>query len=74
VKVDTGRGEGVPIGKGTVQHAVSDGSIVSLTIDWAGHSLRANLLADRGLARTVAPRDRLLLSIRPEDVRAIPNT
>jgi ABC-type sulfate/molybdate transport systems ATPase subunit len=73
LKVETGRGEGVPIGKGTVQHAVSDGSIVSLTIDWAGHALRANLLADRGLARSVAAGDRLLLSVRPEDVRLIPS-
>jgi ABC-type sulfate/molybdate transport systems ATPase subunit len=72
LKVDVGKGEGVPIGKGTVQHAVSDGSVVSLTIDWAGHALRANLLADRGLARSVGPRDRLLLSVRPEDVYRIP--
>jgi ABC-type sulfate/molybdate transport systems ATPase subunit len=72
LKVDVGRGEGIPIGKGTVQRAVSDGSVVSLTIDWAGHSVRAHLLAGRGLARSVAPGDRLLLSVRAEDVHRIP--
>jgi ABC-type sulfate/molybdate transport systems ATPase subunit len=72
LKVDVGRGEGVAIGKGTLRHAVSDGSVVSLSIDWAGHSLRAHLLAGRGLARSLRPGDRLLLSVRPEDVHPIP--
>ena len=72
LKVDVGRGEGIPIGKGTLRHAVSDGSVVALTIDWVGCALRANLLAGRGLARSVAPGDRLLLSVRAEDIPPIP--
>jgi tungstate transport system ATP-binding protein len=73
LKVDVGRGEGLPIGKGRVRHAVSDGVVISLAIDWAGHTLRAHLLAGRGLARSVEPGDRLLLSVRPEDVHTIPD-
>jgi ABC-type sulfate/molybdate transport systems ATPase subunit len=72
LKVDVGRGEGIGIGKGTLRYAVSDGAVVALTVEWAGFALRANLLAGRGLARSVATGDRLLLSVRAEDVHPIP--
>lgn len=68
LKVDVGRGEGRSIGKGTVRHALSDGVVVSLILDWAGRELRSHLLAERGLARSVRAGDRLSLSVRPEEV------
>ena len=66
-------GEGTPIGKGTVRHVVSDGTLVSLALEWAGQALRTHLLAGRGLARSVTPGDRLLLSVRAKDVHPLPD-
>ena len=72
LKLDVGRGEGLPIGKGVVRTVVSDGVAATVLLDWAGHELRTHLLAGRGLARTVAPGDTVTLSVRPEDVHLIP--
>ena len=72
LKVDVGRGEGLPIGKGRVRAVLSDGVAVTVQISWAGRELRTHLLAGRGLARTVAPGDSVTLSVRPEDVHLIP--
>jgi len=71
LKVDVGRGEGIPIGKGVLRHLVSDGVAATLTLDWAGFELRTHLIAGRGLARTLAPGDSLTLSVRPEEVHLI---
>jgi ABC-type Fe3+/spermidine/putrescine transport system ATPase subunit len=68
LKVEVGRGEGVPIGEGNVRYIVSDGVASTVTLDWAGLELRTHLIAGRGLARTLAPGDSVTLSIRPEDV------
>jgi ABC-type sulfate/molybdate transport systems ATPase subunit len=72
LKVDVGRGEGLPIGKGVVRTLLSDGVAATLNLEWAGRELRTHLLAGRGLARTVAPGDSVTLSVRPEDVHLIP--
>ncbi len=72
LKLDVGRGEGLPIGKGVVRTVVSDGVAATVLLDWAGHELRTHLLAGRGLARTVTPGDTVTLSVRPEDVHLIP--
>jgi ABC-type sulfate/molybdate transport systems ATPase subunit len=72
LKLDVGRGEGIPIGKGVVRTVVSDGVAATVLLDWAGHELRTHLLAGRGLARTVAPGDSVTLTVRPEDVHLIP--
>ena len=71
LKLDVGRGEALPIGKGVVRTVVSDGVAATLILDWAGHELRTHLLAGRGLARTVAAGDSVTLSVRPEDVHLI---
>jgi ABC-type Fe3+/spermidine/putrescine transport system ATPase subunit len=68
LKVEVGRGEGVPIGEGNIRHIVSDGMVSTVSLDWAGLELRTHLIAGRGLARTLAPRDSVTLSVRPEDV------
>jgi hypothetical protein len=68
LKVEVGRGEGVPIGEGSVRHIVSDGVVSTVSLDWAGLELRTHLIAGRGLARTLAPGDPVTLSVRPEDV------
>jgi ABC-type Fe3+/spermidine/putrescine transport system ATPase subunit len=68
LKVEVGRGEGVPIGEGNVRYVVSDGVASTVTLDWAGFELRTHLIAGRGLARTLAAGDSVTLSIRPEDV------
>lgn len=73
LKVDVGRGEGLPIGKGVVQTLVSDGVAATLTVAWAGRELRTHLLAGRGMARSLAPGDSVTLSVRPEDVHLLPN-
>jgi ABC-type sulfate/molybdate transport systems ATPase subunit len=72
LKVDVGRGEGLPFGKATVRTVVSDGVAATLTVSWAGQELRTHLLAGRGLARTIAPGDSVTLSVRPEDVHLLP--
>jgi len=71
LKVDVGRGEGLPIGKASVLTVVSDGVAATLTVSWAGHELRTHLLAGRGLARTIAPGASVTLSVRPEDVHLL---
>ncbi|MDJ0849538.1 MAG: ABC transporter ATP-binding protein [Myxococcota bacterium] len=72
LKVDVGRGEGLPVGKGVVQSVVSDGVAVTVQVLWAGHELRTHLLAGRGLARTIAPGDSVTLSVRPTDTHLLP--
>lgn len=74
LKVDVGRGEGLPVGKGVVGSVLSDGVAVTVQVAWAGHELRTHLLAGRGLARTIAPGDSVTLSVRPEDVHLIERT
>jgi len=71
LKVDVGRGEGLPIGKGRVLTVVSDGVAVTVTLEWAGRELCTRLLAGRGLARSIAPGDSVTLSVRPEDIHLI---
>ena len=57
LKVEVGRGAGVPIGKAVVGAVLSDGVAVTVQVRWAGRELRTHLLAGRGLARTIAPGD-----------------
>jgi hypothetical protein len=54
-----------------VRHVVSDGVAATVTLDWAGLSLRTHLIAGRGLARTLRPGDSLALSVRPEEVHVM---
>ena len=74
LKVDVGRGEGLPIGKGRVHTVVSDGVVATVTLEWAGRELCTRLLAGRGLARSIAPGDSVMLSVRPEDIHLIPRS
>jgi hypothetical protein len=74
LKVDVGRGEGLPIGKGRVRTVVSDGVVATVTLEWAGRELCTRLLAGRGLARSIAPGDSVTLSVRPEDIHLIPRS
>ena len=39
---------------------------------WAGHELRTHLVAGRGLAKTLAPGDAVLLSVHASDVHVLP--
>jgi ABC-type sulfate/molybdate transport systems ATPase subunit len=72
LKLDVGRGEGLPVGKGVVRTVVTDGVAATVNLEWAGLELRTHLLAGRGLARTVRPGDSVTLSVRPEDVHLLP--
>ncbi len=72
LKVDVGRGEGVPIGKARVESLLSDGVTVRASLGFAGLRLQTLLLAGRGLARSLGPGDSVLLSVRPEDVHLLP--
>jgi ABC-type sulfate/molybdate transport systems ATPase subunit len=71
LKLDVGRGETEPIGKGIVRRVVSDGLLCTVTIAWAGHELRTHLVAGRGLAKTLAPGDAVLLSAQASDVHVL---
>ncbi len=71
LKVDVGRGEGAPIGKGEVRSIVRDGATVALGVAWGGTELRTVVLAGRGLGRTLSQGDRVSLSVRPERVHLI---
>jgi ABC-type Fe3+/spermidine/putrescine transport system ATPase subunit len=71
VKVDIGRGDGEPIGKGRVLQHVSDGMLTTLVVEWGDHELRTHLVAGRGLARELRPGDVVSLSVRCEDVHVI---
>ena len=73
LKVDTGRGGVDPsIGKGVVRSVVSDGVAVSVVVAWAGTELHTHLLAGRGLARSLAPGETVVLAARPEHVHLMP--
>jgi ABC-type sulfate/molybdate transport systems ATPase subunit len=72
LKVDVGRGEGEPIGKGVVRSVVRDGATVALSVEWAGTELRTVVLAGRGLGRTLSEGDGVSLSVRPDRVHLIP--
>jgi ABC-type Fe3+/spermidine/putrescine transport system ATPase subunit len=72
LKVDVGRGDVDPIGKGVVREIVNDGVAATVQVDWAGAQLRTYLLAGRGLARTLATGAPVSLSASPEHVHLIP--
>ncbi|MBW2494710.1 MAG: TOBE domain-containing protein, partial [Deltaproteobacteria bacterium] len=72
LKLDIGRGEVDPIGKGIVREIVNDGVSVSVGVDWAGSELRTHLMAGRGLARTLELGAQVSLSANPEHVHLIP--
>jgi len=72
LKVEVGRGEGVPFGQARVRTIVSDGVAATVSLDWAGLELRTHLLAGRGLARGLSTGDSVSLSVRPADVHLMP--
>ena len=72
LKLDVGRGESTPIGKGVVQQVMSDGLLTTVKLRWADLELTTHLVSGRGLARTLGPGDAVLLSVRPEDVHLMP--
>jgi ABC-type Fe3+/spermidine/putrescine transport system ATPase subunit len=74
LKLDVGRGEINPIGKGVVREIVDDGVALSVVVDWAGVQLRTHLMARRGLARSLAVGMPVSLSASPEHVHLIPRT
>jgi tungstate transport system ATP-binding protein len=71
LKLDVGRGEGIPIGKARVTALISDGVSVRASLELAGRRLETLLLAGRGLARHLSRGDSVLLSVRPEDVHLL---
>ena len=72
LKLDVGRGEGVPIGEGIIEERVSDGVLTTLTIAFGTARLRTHLVSGRGMARELSAGDRISLSLRPEDVHVLP--
>ncbi len=71
LKVEVGRGEGMPIGTAEVLERTSDGVLATLSLRWGQEILRTHLVAGRGLARELKPGDRVSLSVRPEDVHVM---
>jgi ABC-type Fe3+/spermidine/putrescine transport system ATPase subunit len=72
LKLDVGRGDVDPIGKGVVGEIINDGVAVSIGVDWAGSELRTHLMAGRGLARNLKVGAEVSLSANPEHVHLIP--
>jgi ABC-type Fe3+/spermidine/putrescine transport system ATPase subunit len=68
LKLDTGRGKGMSMGKGVVRSLLMDGVACTVGVEWAGIELRTYLLAGSGLARTIEVGTTVSLSVRPEDV------
>ncbi len=71
VKLDVGRGDRAPIGRGIVKAVLSDGILTQVTLDWAGQELETHLLSGRGLARTIAVGDEVRLSVSPQDAHVL---
>jgi ABC-type Fe3+/spermidine/putrescine transport system ATPase subunit len=72
LKLDVGRGDVDPIGKGVVREMINDGVSVSVGVDWAGSELRTYLMAGRGLARSLEVGAEVSLSASPEHVHVMP--
>jgi ABC-type sulfate/molybdate transport systems ATPase subunit len=72
LKVDVGRGDVDPIGKGVVRGIVNDGVSATVQVEWAGTQLRTHLLAGRGLARTLTAGAPVSLSASPDHIHLIP--
>jgi ABC-type sulfate/molybdate transport systems ATPase subunit len=72
LKLDVGRGEGDPIGKGRVTSLVDDGITAHVRVAWADRELRTHLLAGRGLARALSVGDPVSLTVRSDCVHWIP--
>ena len=73
VKVDVGRGERSLIGKAVVRRVSADTVLTTVWLEWAGHELVTHLISGRGLARTLAPGDAVVLSVAPRDVHLLPD-
>ena len=72
LKLELGRGDSAPIGKGIVRQVSSDGVLVTVRIEWAGCELVTHLVAGRGPARSLTAGDTVGLSLRAEDVWVLP--
>ena len=72
LKLDVGRGDGIAIGKATVESLVSDGLASVATLRLGGQRFTTHLLSGRGLARHLRPGDPVSLAVRPDQVHARP--
>jgi putative spermidine/putrescine transport system ATP-binding protein len=72
LKLDVGRGDVDPIGKGVVRGMINDGVSVSVGVDWAGSEFRTQLFGGRGLARSREVGAEVSLSASPEHVHLMP--
>jgi putative spermidine/putrescine transport system ATP-binding protein len=72
LKVDVGRGDVDPIGKGVVESIVNDGVAATVQVEWAGTRMQTHMLAGRGLARTLVIGVPVSLSASPEHVHLMP--
>jgi len=70
LKLDVGRGDGLAIGKGTVESLVSDGLASVATLRLGEQRFTTHLLSGRGLARHLRPGDPVSLAVRPDQVHA----
>ena len=70
LKLDIGRGDGLPIGKATIESLLSDGLASVATLRMLDRTFSTHLLSGRGLARRLQPGDSVSLAVRPEHVHA----
>jgi len=70
LKLDIGRGDGLSIGKATLESLVSDGLATVATLRSRDQLFTTHLLSGRGLARRLRVGDQVSLAVRPDQVHA----
>jgi ABC-type Fe3+/spermidine/putrescine transport system ATPase subunit len=70
LKLDVGRGDGLPLGKAHVENLVNDGLATVVTMRARDRSFTTHLLSGRGLARRLRAGDPVALAVRPDQVHA----
>jgi len=72
LKLDVGRGDGLPIGKALVDHLMNDGLATVVALRARRRQFTTHLLSGRGLARRLSPGDSVPLAVDPAHVHARP--
>ena len=72
LKLDVGRGDGLPIGKAQVESLLSDGLATVVSLRVHDRRFTTHLLSGRGLARRLRAGDDVALAVHPDQVHARP--
>jgi ABC-type Fe3+/spermidine/putrescine transport system ATPase subunit len=70
LKLDVGKGEGLPLGEARVESLLDDGLATVVELAYEGEHFTTHLLSGRGLARRLRVGDSVDLAVSPEQVHA----